>query len=455
VTKTETASDGAVGEREADEKSPQAVEGAQRSAEEKGATKPGQRAEISNLDIVRHYFEAAADKLGIAEDVRTVFWEPYREVTVQIPVKLSDGKVHTYSGYRIQHNGARGPYKGGIRFHPEVDIDEVRALASLMTWKTAVAGVPFGGAKGGVNCPADKLEPSEVQKIARSFMDKVEKVLGPTRDIPAPDVNTNAQVMAWMMDEYGKLHGHTPAIVTGKPISLEGSYGREAATGRGCVYMFREAAPHLGLTPSETTFSVQGFGNVGSWAARIMQQLGCTMVAVSDANGAIRNDAGIDANALYDFISSGNTITEFEDAEAIEPDDLLAVPCDVFIPAALGGMIHEGNADRMETRVVIEGANSPTTPAADEILHEKDVYVIPDLMANAGGVVCSYFEWVQNLQHFRWDEREVNDKLGNIMRRAYREVSARAREQGLPLRQAAYLVGLERVVEAARTRGYI
>ena len=224
--------------------------------------------------------------------MRTVFWEPYREVTVQIPVKLSDGKIHTYSGYRIQHNGARGPYKGGVRFHPEVDIDEVRALASLMTWKTAVADVPFGGAKGGVNCPADKLESSELQKIARSFMDKIEKVLGPTRDIPAPDVNTNAQVMAWMMDEYGKLHGHTPAIVTGKPIALEGSYGREAATGRGCVYMFREAAPQLGLTPAETTFAVQGYGNVGSWAARIMQQLGCKMVGVSDANGAIRSDAG-------------------------------------------------------------------------------------------------------------------------------------------------------------------
>ena len=455
MAETETATEDAVGEREADEKSPQAVDEAQRDAQRKGESKPGQRAEISNLEIVRHYFEIAAEKLGIAEDVRTVFWEPYREVTVQIPVKLSDGKIHTYSGYRIQHNGARGPYKGGIRFHPEVDIDEVRALASLMTWKTAVAGVPFGGAKGGVNCPADKLEPSEVQKIARSFMDKVEKVLGPTRDIPAPDVNTNAQVMAWMMDEYGKLHGHTPAIVTGKPIALEGSYGREAATGRGCVYMFRESAPHLGMTPSETTFAVQGYGNVGSWAARIMQQLGCKMVAVSDANGAIRSDEGIDANALYDFISDGGVITEFEGAEPIEADDLIAVPCDVFIPAALGGMIHEHNADRMQARMIIEGANSPTTPAADEILQDKDVYIIPDVMANAGGVVCSYFEWVQNLQHIRWDEREVNDKLGNIMRRAYREVSGRAKEENLPLRQAAYLVGLERVVDAARTRGYI
>jgi len=454
ASKTDTATE-PVGERDQVEKSPQAVEEAKREAEVAGGVKPGQRAEVSNLEIVHHYFNFAADRLGIADDVRTVFWEPYREVTVQIPIRLSDGKVHVYSGYRIQHNGARGPYKGGVRFHPEVDIDEVRALASLMTWKTAVAGIPYGGAKGGVNCPADKLEQHELQKIARSFLDKIEKVLGPTRDIPAPDVNTNAQVMAWFMDEYGKLHGHTPAICTGKPIALEGSYGREAATGRGCVYMFREAAPHLGLTPAETRFAVQGFGNVGSWAARIMQQLGCTMVAVSDASGAIRNDEGIDANALEEHVRGGRALSDYDGAESIDPDDLIAVPCDVFIPAALGGMIHEGNAGRAECKVIIEGANSPTTPAADRILHEKGVYVIPDVMANAGGVVCSYFEWVQNLQHFRWDEREVNDKLGNIMRRAYREVSARAKQESLPLREASYLVGIERVVEAARTRGYI
>ena len=453
MAKTETETP--VGEREQVDKSPQAVQEAEVEAKAAGEAKPGQRAEVSNLDIVRHYFEIGADRLKLADDLRVVFWTPYREVTVQIPVKLSDGKVHVFSGYRIQHNGARGPYKGGVRFHPEVDVDEVRALASLMTWKTAVAGVPFGGAKGGVNCPADQLERSELQKITRSFMDKVEKVLGPTRDIPAPDVNTNAQVMAWMMDEYGKLHGHTPAICTGKPISLEGSYGREAATGRGCVYMFREAAPHLGLSPADTSFVVQGFGNVGSWAARIMQQLGAKMVAVSDANGAIRNDAGIDAIALQDHIAAAGKITEFEGAEKIDPDDLVAVPCDVFIPAALGGMIHEGNAARMECKVIVEGANSPTTPAADQILQDKDVYIIPDVMANAGGVVVSYFEWVQNLQHFRWDEREVNDKLGTIMRRAYREVSARAREEGINLREAAYLVGIERVVEAAQTRGYV
>jgi glutamate dehydrogenase (NAD(P)+) len=453
MAETETAT--GVGEREHTDKSPQAVEEAKSQAEATGAAKPGQRAEVSNLEIVHHYFEIAADKLGLGDDVRTVFWTPYREVTVQIPVRLSDGKVHVFSGYRIQHNGARGPYKGGIRFHPEVDIDEVRALAALMTWKTAVAGVPFGGAKGGVNCPASKLEQPEIQKIARSFMDKVEKVLGPTRDIAAPDVNTNAQVMAWLMDEYGKLHGHTPAIVTGKPIALEGSLGREAATGRGCVYMFREAAPHIGLSPTDTTFAVQGFGNVGSWAARIMQQLGARMVAVSDANGAIRSDDGIDANALQDHIAAGHLIDEFEGAESIDPADLVAVPCDVLIPAALGGMIHEGNADQIDCKMLIEGANSPTTPAADQILRDKGVYVIPDVMANAGGVVVSYFEWVQNLQHFRWDEREVNDKLGTIMRRAYREVAARAKEEGLHLREGAYLVGLERVVEAARTRGYV
>jgi glutamate dehydrogenase (NAD(P)+) len=414
-----------------------------------------QGAEVSNLDIVRFYYDRAVERLELPDDLREVFWSSYREVTVQIPVRLSDGNVHTFSGYRIQHNGARGPYKGGIRYHPEVNIEEVRALASLMTWKTAVANVPFGGAKGGVDCAADQLERSEVQAITRSFMDKIEKVLGPTRDIPAPDVNTDAQVMAWMMDEYGKLHGHTPAICTGKPIALEGSFGREQATGRGCVYMFREAAPQLGLTPGETTFVVQGFGNVGSWAARILQQLGAKMVGVSDATGAIRSDAGIDADDLARHLAEGGRLVEFPGSEEINADDLIAIECDVLIPAALGGMIHEHNAGRINCRMIIEGANSPTTPAADQILHDNGVQVIPDVMANAGGVVASYFEWVQNMQHFRWSEREVNDKLGTIMRRAYRDVSARSKEERVSLRDAAYLVGIERVVDASRARGYV
>ena len=446
MSDTDTSAAEAVGERDEPDKSP-------RVANRENVV---QRAEVSNFDIVSHYFTVAADRLGMEDDVRAVLMSAYREVQVQIPVRLSDGKIHVYSGYRVQHNGARGPYKGGVRYHPEVDLDEVRALASLMSWKTAIAGIPYGGAKGGVNCPASELGEAELQKITRSFISKIEKVLGPTRDIPAPDVNTNAQTMAWMMDEYGKLHGHTPAIVTGKPIALGGSYGREAATGRGVVYMFREAAPTIGLRPDETTVVVQGFGNVGSWAARIIHQLGAKIVGVSDAFGAIRCEAGVDPDELHAHIVDGGLLAQFPGVEEITPDELMEIECDVFIPAALGGMIHAGNADRMACKMIIEGANSPTTPTADEILNDKGVFIVPDVMANAGGVVVSYFEWVQNLQHFRWEEREVNDKLGTIMRRAYREVAARAGEiEGTPLRVAAYQVGIERVLEAARMRGYI
>jgi glutamate dehydrogenase (NAD(P)+) len=413
------------------------------------------KAPVSDLDIVKHYFDAACDRIGVPDDVRDVLRTSYRETVVQIPVRFADGKIHVFKGYRVQHNGARGPYKGGLRYHPDVDLDEVRALAMLMTWKTAIAGIPYGGAKGGVNCRSDQLKTEELQSITRSLMDKIDKVLGPNRDIMAPDVGTNAQVMAWLMDEYGKLHGHTPAIVTGKPIALEGSYGRESATGRGLVYLYREAAPKLGLSPSTTTVVVQGFGNVGSWAARILQQLGVKIIGVSNADGAIRSDEGIDAVKLHEYIEQGGKLTGFEGVDVISADDLIGIPCDVFVPAALGGMIHEGNADRVQCKVLLEGANSPTTPAADQILQGKGVYVIPDVMANAGGVVVSYFEWVQNMQHFRWEEREINDKLGNIMRRAFREVDAAARQKELCLRDAAYELGIERVIETARTRGYI
>jgi glutamate dehydrogenase (NAD(P)+) len=413
-------------------------------------------AEVSNWEIVNYWFDQACDRIGLEDDIRAVLRSAYREVQVQIPIVLADGKMHVFSGYRVQHNGARGPYKGGVRYHPAVDLDEVRALASLMTWKTAIVNVPFGGAKGGINVAPEQLTQAELQRITRSFIDKIEKVLGPTRDIPAPDVNTNAQVMAWMMDEYGKLHGHTPAIVTGKPISLEGSFGREAATGRGVVYMFREAAPALGLTPADTRVVVQGFGNVGGWAARIIHQLGCRVIAASDHTGGVYNENGLDPHQLQDFVRDGGMLADFDGpAEHITADELLALECEVFIPAALGGMIHQGNAHEMNCRVIIEGANSPSTPAADEILADKGVDIIPDVMANAGGVVVSYFEWVQNLQHFRWDEREVNDKLGTIMRRAYRDVMARSKEEETSLRVAAYQTGIERVLDSARTRGYI
>ena len=415
-----------------------------------------QRAEVSNYEIVSHWFGEAAERLGLRDDVAAVLRSSYREVQVQVPVKLQqDGKIHVFSGYRVQHNGARGPNTGGIRFHPEVDLDEVRALAELMSWKTAIVGIPYGGAKGGVNIDPTKLEQDELQSVTRSFMDKIEKVLGPTRDIPAPDVGTSAQVMAWLMDEYGKLHGHTPAIVTGKPIALEGSYGREAAAGRGVVHLFREAAPELEIDPSGARFAVQGFGNVGSWAARLMQEVGASMVGVSDASGAIRHDRRIDVEALSTHLREGGSLVEFEAADPIPPDELLDVECDVFIPAALGGMIHRDNADRLRCRMVVEGANSPTTPAADEILDDNGIRVIPDVMANAGGVVVSYFEWVQNLQHLRWDEQEINKRLGDIMSKAFGEVSERARAGGIPMRTAAYELGIERVVEAATTRGYI
>jgi len=416
------------------------------------ATKP---AEVSNLEIANHWFDVAKERLDLADDLATVVRTSYREVQVQLPIKLPDGKIHVFSGFRVQHNGARGPYKGGIRYHPEVDLDEVRALAALMSWKTAIVGVPYGGAKGGINVPARELEAPELEKLTRSFMDKIDRVIGPTRDIPAPDVNTNAQVMAWMMDEYGKLHGHTPACVTGKPIALGGSYGREAATGRGVVYCFREAAPQLNLTPPETRVAIQGFGNVGSWAARILQHLGCKVVAVSDHTGAVRSEEGVDCDDLRRHVDEGGELGQYDKADQISTEDFLSTECEVFIPAALGGMIHADNAHMLNTRCVIEGANSPTTPKADEILAERDVMVIPDVLANAGGVVVSYFEWVQNLQHFRWDEREVNDKLGTIMRRAYREVTSRAKEDDVSLRTAAYELGIERVVEAAKTRGYV
>jgi glutamate dehydrogenase (NAD(P)+) len=411
-------------------------------------------AESSSFDTVSYYFDAAADRLGIAEDLRAVIRTAYREVQVQVPVRLSDGAIHVFSGYRVQHNRARGPFKGGIRYHELVNLDEVRALAALMTLKTALFDIPFGGAKGGVNCPASDLDQDELERITRSFTDKIAGILGPARDIPAPDAGTNAQVMAWMMDEYAKLHGDTPAVVTGKPISLGGSPGRESATGRGVVYVYREAARALGLHPDSTRVAIQGFGNVGSWAARIMTQLGCKVVGVSNTSGAIHLDEGIDPEVLAQHLAEGGKLVEYPAAEPIAADELMALDCEVLIPAALGGAIHAGNADSIRAPIVIEAANNPTTPAADEILADKKVLIVPDILANAGGVVVSYFEWVQNLQHVSWEEHQVNNKLGARMRSAYRGVEERAHRQGITPRLAAYELGIERVLEATRLRGY-
>jgi glutamate dehydrogenase (NAD(P)+) len=420
------------------------------------ATPTDQPAEVSNWEIVNHWFDIAAERLDLRQDVAAVIRSSYREVQVQVPVQLDDGNIHVFSGFRVQHNGARGPYKGGIRFHPEVDLDEVRALAMLMTWKTAVVGIPYGGAKGGVNVDPRKLDARELEVVARSFMDKVEKVLGPTRDIPAPDVGTNAQTMAWLMDEWGKLHGHTPAIVTGKPLSVEGSHGREAATGRGVVYVLEEVVEQLGLSCDDLTFAVQGFGNVGSWAARILCDKGAQMVAVDTVDGTIRSDVGIDPHKLYEFLhDQQGAITDFPDSEPISKEEFLATECDVLIPAALGGMIHEHNADLLNCKILLEGANSPTTPKADQILTDKGVYIAPDVLCNAGGVIVSYFEWVQNLQHFLWDEAEVNRRLEKIIKRGFAEIAQKAEDDDVSPRIAAYELGIQRVVEASRTRGYI
>jgi glutamate dehydrogenase (NAD(P)+) len=416
-------------------------------------------AETSSIDTVSHYFDVAAGRLDLADDLRAVVRTAQREVQVQIPIRLGDTGVHVFSGYRVQHNAARGPYKGGIRYHERVNLDEVRALAALMTWKTAIVDVPFGGAKGGINCPAADFDEAELQSITRSFVDKIGDVIGPTRDIPAPDVNTDARVMAWIMDEYGKLHGDTPAVVTGKPISLGGSPGRESATGRGVVYAYGEAARALGLRPEDTRVVIQGFGNVGSWAARIITELGCKLVGVANTSGAIHSETGIDPRTLARHLAHGGKLVEYRgsagagEAQPVSGAELLALDCEVLIPAALGGTLHAENADSVRARVVIEGANNPTTPAADEVLNDNGVLVVPDVLANAGGVVVSYYEWAQNLQHVRWSERQVNYRLGAQIRRAYREVEHRARVAGVPLRVAAYEIGIERVVEAIRLRG--
>jgi glutamate dehydrogenase (NAD(P)+) len=421
-------------------------------------------AERLGFDAVSHYFDVAADRLGIADGLRTVLATAEREVQVQIPIKLRDGQIHVFVGYRVQHNSARGPYKGGIRYHQQVDLDEVRALAALMTWKTAIVDVPFGGAKGGVNCPAQDFDESELERVTRAFVDRIGDVLGPNRDIPAPDVNTSPRVMAWIMDEYGKLYGDTPAVVTGKPVSLGGSLGRDSATGRGVVYAYSEAARALDLQPVDTRVVVQGFGNVGSWAARIIAELGCKLVGVSDISGAIHCEAGIDPLALLAHLADGGTLVDYPSAagangaQAIPPQELIALDCEVLIPAALGGAIHADNARSVRARMVVEGANNPTTPAADQILNDNGILVVPDVLANAGGVIVSYFEWAQNLQHFGWDERDVNDRLSARMRRAYGEVAERAGAGATSMRVAAYEMGIERVVEAGRLRrhrGYV
>ncbi|HEU4867591.1 MAG TPA: Glu/Leu/Phe/Val dehydrogenase dimerization domain-containing protein [Actinomycetota bacterium] len=411
--------------------------------------------ELTPFEAVTHFFNRAADLIQLPDATRKVLGRSYRELTVQVVVLMDSGDHQVLTGYRFQHNGARGPYKGGTRFHPEVDADDIRSLAALMTWKTAVVDVPFGGAKGGIQVDPRNMTTNELERMTRVYTNQISQFLGSHRDIPAPDVNTNAQVMAWMMDEYGKRHGYTPEIVTGKPIALGGSYGRDAATGRGTVIVMNEAVEHMGLVPHECRIAIQGFGNVGSWAARVAHERGYRIVAVSDIEGGVFNESGLDIPKLLAHHTETGVVGGFPAAEAISNAQLLALPVDVLLPAAMGRAIHCGNVDTLQCRMVVEGANNPITPGADEILNKRGVVVVPDILANAGGVIVSYFEWTQNIQQFRWDEVDVNQRLTKKLVEAYDRVSTFARLQSVSLREAAFAIAVQRVAETAHLRGYI
>ncbi|MEX2553722.1 MAG: Glu/Leu/Phe/Val dehydrogenase dimerization domain-containing protein [Actinomycetota bacterium] len=410
---------------------------------------------MGQFEAVTYFFEKAADLNGLSDSKKAVLAGTYRELRVQVPLRRDDGSLDVLVGYRIQHNGARGPYKGGVRYHPSANVDEVRALASLMTWKAAVVDIPFGGAKGGIEVEPRGLSPSEIERMTRVYTNQISHLLGPHRDIPAPDVNTNAQTMAWMMDEYGKRHGYTPEIVTGKPIALGGSYGRESATGRGSIIVMEQLVSDLGLHPEDCTVAIQGFGNVGGWAARVAHERGYRVVAVSDSDGAIFCETGLNIPALVRHQMETGAVVGFEGALNITNDELLTLAVDVLLPAALGEVIHAGNADKVQCKIVVEAANHPVTPVADAILNERGVLVVPDILANAGGVIVSYFEWTQNIQQFRWHEEEVNLRLTEKLVESYERVSSFAQLRSVPLREAAYAIGVQRVAETSHLRGYI
>ncbi|HPF39529.1 MAG TPA: Glu/Leu/Phe/Val dehydrogenase dimerization domain-containing protein [Phycisphaerae bacterium] len=413
------------------------------------------KAPANHLDFNRitdEQFLEAADVIKLEPEIKMLLRTPYRELIVQIPVRMDDGHLELFHGYRVQHNGVRGPYKGGLRFHPEVDLNEVRSLAALMSWKTALVDVPFGGAKGGVTCDPSKMSRQELQNLTRGLTSKIDMALGVYRDIPAPDMNTNAQVMAWIMDEYGKKHGYTPAIVTGKPVNLGGSEGREEATGRGTMIIAREACKAYGLEFKGATVAIQGFGNVGSWAARLFAEEGAKIVAVSDIKGGIHNPKGFDMPALLEHVKVTGSVVDFRGSKPIDNDALLLLDVDLLVPAALGGVIHRNNADLVQAKMVIEAANSPITPRGDEMLRRRNVKVVPDILVNAGGVTVSYFEWVQNLQQFRWDLRTVNSELERRMMKAWKLVYTAEQERKVPLRIAAYCVALTKLAEATRQR---
>ena len=409
---------------------------------------------MSSEDSTR-YFTDAARAMDVGTRIEHLLVSPDRELKVEVAIERDDGSVGVYSGFRVQHNGARGPFKGGLRYHPEVDQDEVNALAALMTWKTAVVGIPYGGAKGGIQVDPRGLSEAELQRLTRKFVDQIHPFIGPDLDIPAPDVNTNAQTMAWIMDQYARLHGLSPAVVTGKPLELHGSAGRVAATGRGVALCTEWALADLGVPIAGATIALQGFGNVGSWAASLLAHRGARLLYVGDHGGYLKNPDGFDVPKLAAHVtrSRNGSVAGFPGVDASSLEELFGADVDVLIPAALGGVIDARVADTVRAKLVVEGANGPTRPDAHRKLVERGVRVIPDILANAGGVTVSYFEWVQNLQRFRWEEEEVNQRLERILRKAYDEVAKVAAAKKLDHRTAAFVIAIREVGKATVMRG--
>jgi len=399
-------------------------------------------------------FDHAADALELVDDVREMIKYPERILTVGVPVRMDNGRIRHFDAYRVQHSTVRGPAKGGIRYHPNVTLDEVKALATWMTWKCAVVNIPFGGAKGGVTCSPKDMSAGELERLTRRYTSAILPIIGPDIDIPAPDVYTNSQTMAWIMDTYSVTKGYPiPGVVTGKPISLGGSLGRNEATGRGVFYTIQSACQHLGLGLRGATVVVQGFGNAGSIAAQLLHDAGALVIAVSDSTGSIRNNKGLDIPALISYKEATGKVSGFPESEPIFPQELLGLECDILIPAALENTVHEENAMRVRAKVIAEAANGPLTPEADRILDSKGVFLIPDILCNAGGVTVSYFEWVQDEQHLFWEAKDVYDRLERVMKTAFKDVLKIHQQRHVPMRIAANMLGVGRVAEAIQLRG--
>ena len=406
----------------------------------------------SSSDPTGAAYKSAVENLGLKSNIAKALEMPDRELKVEIPFRKDNGEIDSVVGFRVQHNNTRGPFKGGIRYHHHVDIEEVRSLATLMTWKTALIDIPYGGGKGGIGINPGDYSKTELERISRKFFRAIDPIIGVNIDIPAPDVNTNAQVMSWFMDEYSQTHGYTPGIVTGKPLELGGSEGREAATGRGTAIITREAAEKWNIDLKGAKVVVQGFGNVGSYAAKFLHEYGCKIIGVSDISGGLYEPGGFDVDELFDYNYEHRTIDGYQQGKKITNEELLALECDFLIPAALGSAINEQNVDSLNCKIIIEAANGPVTGEAADKLWKKKIAIIPDILTNAGGVTVSYFEWVQNLQQFKWPESEINEKLEQKMVNAFNEVYAVKENKKIPMRIASFMVAIDRVSTAYALR---